>query len=105
MSKLQHCQSILDTVDTGFGEDNTLVIKPPKPSKLTSHLIYLTKDNYLSEFATKEEKQKLRSNLQVYSKEEVKQLISNITVTEIQESRIKEIIEEYNYITAEPYKK
>lgn len=66
--------SVIESVDTGFGCDNTLVKDCPKPQYKT----HLCKENYLSEFKTESEKQLARNNLGVYSKEEINDILSKI---------------------------
>ena len=66
--------SVIDSVDTGFGCDNTVFKDCPKPKYKT----HLCKENYLSEFKTESEKQLARTNLGVYSKEEINDIIAKI---------------------------
>lgn len=66
--------SVIDSVDTGFGCDNTVVKDCPKPKYKT----HLCKENYLNEFKTESEKQLARTNLGVYSKEEIDSIIARI---------------------------
>lgn len=82
--------SILNSVNTGFGTDNKLVIECQKPT-YKSHLF---KENYLGEFATKLEKQKARDNLDVYSKEEISNIVSHIIVGEITNLVTKEVLQQ-----------
>lgn len=63
--------SILDSVNTGFGGENTLIKDCPKP-KFKTHLC---RENYLSEFSESSEKELARNNLEVYSKKEVDNLV------------------------------
>jgi hypothetical protein len=66
----QNCQkhedSIISSIDTGFGECKTIEKDCPKPI-YKSHLY---KENYLSEFKTETEKELVRSHLGVYGKSE-----------------------------------
>lgn len=66
--------SILDSIDTGLGNDNTVIIECPKPK----FKIPLCKEEYLGEFETAIEKQLARYNLGVYSKEEVDGVVSKL---------------------------
>lgn len=66
--------SIIGSVDTGFGSDNQLVKDCPKPEYHT----HLCKENYLGEFKAESEKTLARNNLGVYSKEEVDKIVSQI---------------------------
>ena len=90
-----HCtkcnkSSILDTVNTGFGSENKVVIECEKP-KYKTHLF---RENYLSEFVTPLEKKKARDNLDVYSKEEVSNMVSHIIVGEITNLVTKEVLQQ-----------
>ena len=75
------CQenSIIDSVDTGFGNNNTIIKECPKPEYKTP----LYKENHLSEFKNETEKELVRHNLGVYSKKEVNKLISHIIVGDV----------------------
>lgn len=66
--------SIMESVDTGFGCDNQIVIDCPKPKYKT----HLCKENYLGEFKTEFEKALARTNLGVYSKEEIDKIVGQI---------------------------
>lgn len=67
--------SVIETVDTGFDCTNTIVKDCPKPKKYKTHLC---KENYLGEFKTESEKQLARTNIGVYSKEEINNIVANI---------------------------
>ena len=67
--------SILDNVDSGYGSENKVIIECKKP-EFKSHLF---KENYLGEFKSETEKQKVRDNLEVYSKKEVTKIIQTKT--------------------------
>ena len=66
--------SIIDSVNTGLGAENTVIIDCPEPK----FKIPLCKENFLGEFETVIEKQLARYNLGVYSKEEVDNVVSKI---------------------------
>lgn len=66
--------SVIESVDTGFGCDNQIVIDCPKPKYKT----HLCKENYLGEFKTEFEKALARTNLGVYSKEEIDKIVGQI---------------------------
>ena len=66
--------SIIDSVKTGLGTENIIVVEHPKPE----FKIPLCKENYLGEFDSIIEKQLARYNLGVYSKEEVDNVVSKI---------------------------
>ena len=67
--------SIIDTIETGFGDENTLHKECSKP-KFHQHLC---KENFLGEFKTEIEKQLARDNLGVYSKVQIDQFIRDLT--------------------------
>lgn len=67
--------SIIDIIETGFGDENTLHKECPKP-KFHQHLC---KENFLGEFKTEIEKQLARDNLGVYSKIQIDQFIKDLT--------------------------
>ena len=81
--------SVIDSVDTGFGCDNTVVKDCPKPKYKT----HLCKENYLSEFKTESEKQLARNNLGVYSKEEINDILSKIVENNNKQFVTKEEVE------------
>lgn len=66
--------SIMDSVNTGLGTENIVVVEHPKPE----FKIPLCKENYLGEFDSIIEKQLARYNLGVYSKEEVDNALSKL---------------------------
>ena len=88
--------SILGTVDTGFGDENRL-IKDCK--KFKTHLF---KENYFSEFKGETEKALARYNLDVYSKDEVTKLISGVisdgTQTFVTKEQVEEMIADIDYV-------
>lgn len=67
----KHEDSVIDSVDTGFGDCKTIENSCPKPT-FKSHLY---KENYLSEFKTETEKALARSHLGVYGKSETVAII------------------------------
>ena len=67
----KHEDSVIDSVDTGFGECKTIENSCPKPT-FKSHLY---KENYLSEFKTETEKALARNHLGVYGKSETVAII------------------------------
>lgn len=92
--------SIIDKIETGFGDENTLHKECPKP-KWNQHL---SKENYLGEFKTEQEKQLARDNLGVYSKEQIDKALRDITHTDvfnfITKSEVEVMITNANYIKA-----
>ena len=71
--KKKNPDSVIGSIDTGFGCDNQIVIDCPKPKYKT----HLCKENYLGEFKTESEKTLARNNLGVYSKEEIDSTVNN----------------------------
>lgn len=75
LGQSKNCSSILESIESGFGPEQTITIPNcPKPQYYT----HLYKENYLSEFKTEEDKQKARDNLGVYSKEYIDKILSDI---------------------------
>ena len=72
--KKKNPDSVIGSIDTGFGCDNQIVIDCPKPKYKT----HLCKENYLGEFKTESEKTLARNNLGVYSKEEIDRIVGQI---------------------------
>ena len=72
--KKKNPDSVVGSIDTGFGCDNQIVIDCPKPKYKT----HLCKENYLGEFKTESEKTLARNNLGVYSKEEIDKIVGQI---------------------------
>lgn len=72
--KKKNPDSVIGSIDTGFGCDNQVVIDCPKPKYKT----HLCKENYLGEFKTESEKTLARNNLGVYSKEEIDKIVGQI---------------------------
>ena len=66
--------SIIQSVDTGFGYRNTLIKDCPRPQFKTP----MYEENYLSEFNSETEKNLARNNLGVYSKDEVSKIVADI---------------------------
>lgn len=77
LGQSKNCSSILDSIDSGFGPEQTITIPNcPKPK----HYTHLYKENYLSEFKTEQDKKQARDNLGVYSKDYIDQLVSTIVI-------------------------
>ena len=72
--KHKNPDSVIGSVDTGFGCDNQLIRECPKPKYKT----HLCKENYLGEFKTESERTLARTNLGVYSKEEIDRIVGQI---------------------------
>lgn len=65
-------ESVKESVDTGYGKDDKLHVVCTPPKRVT----YLAVENYLSEFHAESEKKLARSNLGVYSIEEVNNVVA-----------------------------
>lgn len=91
-------ESILNSVQTGFGDENIL-IKDPPASKCKTHLF---KENYLSEFSSETEKQLVRHNLDLYSKQEVERVIENKvadnTSSFVTLEKVEQLIDELDFV-------
>ena len=72
--KKKNPDSVIGSIDTGFGCDNQIIIDCPKPKYKT----HLCKENYLGEFKTESEKTLARNNLGIYSKEEIDRIVGQI---------------------------
>lgn len=72
--KHKNPDSVIGSVDTGFGCDNQLIRECLKPKYKT----HLCKENYLGEFKTESEKTLARTNLGVYSKEEIDRIVGHV---------------------------
>lgn len=97
-TKEENEDSIMDSVSTGLGPENTVIVECPAPK----FKIPLCKDNFLGEFETVLEKQLARYNLGVYSKEEVDNVVSkivNINITNLAtKSEVETMIKNLDYV-------
>ena len=96
--------SIIDSIDTGFGNGNIIIQECPKPEYKTP----LYKENHLIEFNSDTEKELVRQNLNVYSKKEVNNLISHIIVGDTQgnfitKDEVQVMLDEYVASTHSTY--
>lgn len=93
--KSKNKDSILDSVNTGFGNQNTLIKDCPKPQYKTP----LYEENYLSEFNSETEKAIARQNLGVVGEDEIIKLVSEIinndTETFITKLELEQILENF----------
>ena len=91
--------SIIDSVDTGFGCSNQVVVDCPKP-KYKSHLC---KENYLGEFKQESEKELARNNLGVYSKEEIDLIVGQIIIENngfVTKSQVQKMINDADFVNS-----
>lgn len=95
----KHEDSVIDSVDTGFGECKTIENSCPKPT-FKSHLY---KENYLSEFKTETEKALARSHLGVYGKSEmaavIKQEIGNLQ-SFVKKEEVEKMIADLDFVNS-----
>lgn len=93
--------SIIDTINSGFGALNTLIKDCPKAEYKTP----LFKENFLSEFNTEEEKLKVRDHLGVVGLKEVIELVDERISEEVSQfitiEKIEEMIQDLDLITSE----
>ena len=94
-----HKDSIINFIDTGFGECKTIEKVCPKPT-FKSHLY---KENYLNEFKTETEKALIRNHLGIYGKSEtialIKQEIDNCQ-SFIKKEEVKEMITNLDFVNS-----
>lgn len=90
--------SIMDTIETGFGFEEVLIKECSKP-KYKTHLV---KESYLSEFSEPTEKALVRANLEVYSKEEVDKLVIGKISTEsfITKQQVTEMMANLDFVNS-----
>ena len=88
--------SILDNVDSGYGSENKVVVECKKPQFKT----HLFKENYLGEFTKETEKALVRNNIGVYSKNEVREVVSHIISDSslITRSEVQNIVEDLDFV-------
>lgn len=93
--------SIIESVDTGFGNNNTLVKDCPRPQYKTP----MYEENYLSEFNSETERKLARQNLGVYSKDEVSKIVVDIikedTQTFVTKLEFEEKLARLNFVDSE----
>lgn len=91
-------ESILHSVETGFGDENILIKDPPKSTCKT----HLFKENYLSEFKSETEKQLVRNNLDLYSKQEVEKMveskITDNTSSFVTLEKVEQMLDELDFV-------
>jgi hypothetical protein len=90
--------SIIDTVDTGFGGSNIL-IKDCKKSEFKKPLF---KEDYLSVFTSETEKELVRQNLGVIGASEVTTLVKDLVKKDIESfitiEKVEEIIGNLDFV-------
>lgn len=93
--------SILSSVNTGFGEINTVIKDCPKPEFKTP----LFKEDYLSVFVSETEKELVRNNLGVMGESEVTNLVNKLVTKEVESfitiEKVEELIEDLDFVDSE----
>lgn len=95
--KHKNPDSVIGSVDTGFGCDNQLIRECPKPKYKT----HLCKENYLGEFKEESEKALARYNLGVYSKQEIDEVVSKIIQENnnfVTKSQVEGMLKELDFV-------
>lgn len=91
-------ESVKESIDIGYDNNNQLHTICPEPQLIQ----YLIKQNYLSEFKEETEKQLARTNLGVYSKQEVdkiaNQLVLNIAGEFITKNEFNYAFDQLDYV-------
>lgn len=90
--------SISDTVNTGFGEQNVIIKECPE------FKIPLYKENHLGEFKTPIEKALARINLDVYSKKEIDDVVSRVLSLDLSmyatKTDVEKIVKNLDFVDA-----
>lgn len=93
---VSHKDSVLESIDTGFGGEQVIVADCKKP-KYKTHLCV---EEYLGEFKTDSDKSKARSNLCVYSKEETNSLIIKHTSNYVSKIEVESMLSDLDYVNS-----
>ena len=98
---LKRKDSILDTVDTGFGEGNILIKDCPN----TKFKKPLFKEDYLAVFTSETEKELVRNNLGVIGAPEVTKMVKELVKKDLDSfmtiEKVEEIIDDLDLINTE----
>lgn len=93
--------SILNTVDTGFGSINTLIMDCPNARFKTP----LFKEDYLSVFMSETEKKLVRNNLGIVGKSEVVKIVEDLIKKDeksfVTIEKVEEMIEDLDFVSSE----
>ena len=94
----KHKDSILDTVNTGFGSSN-LLVKDCQVPKL-KQILY--KEDYLAVFTSETEKELVRNNLGVIGEAEVTRLVKELVAEDISSfitiDKIEELLQDLDFV-------
>lgn len=91
--------SIIESIDTGFGCTNHIAIPHCKPK----YKSFLCKENYLGEFKTETEKSLARYNLGVYSKQEIDDIVGKILIENnnfVTKKEVQNMISELDFVNS-----
>ena len=101
MSPPRRKDSILHTVNTGYGESNILIKDCPKTQFKTP----LFKEDYLDVFVSETEKEIVRNNLGVIGKPEVTKLVKELVAKDIESfitiDKVEELIGGLDFVDSE----
>lgn len=90
--------SIIESVNTGYGSNNIISLDCPKPEFKT----HLYKENYLDEFKAETEKALARYNLGVYSKTEIHDFVSHVvsdgTASFITKDEVQDMLKDLKFV-------
>lgn len=93
--------SILHSIDSGFGPTNTLIKDCPKPEFKTP----LFKEDYLSVFTSETEKELVRNNLGVIGESEVTKMVKELVAKDIESfitiEKVEELIGDLDFVDSE----
>ena len=92
--------SILHSLNTGFGDTNTLIKDCPGIPKNFKEPLF--KENYLSDFLSETEKELVRNNLGVIGEAEVTRLVKKLVAEDISSfitiDKIEELLQDLDFV-------
>lgn len=93
--------SILHSIDSGFGPTNTLLKDCPKPEFKTP----LFKEDYLAVFTSETEKELVRNNLGVVGAAEVTKMVKELVAKDVESfitiEKVEELIGDLDFVDSE----
>ena len=93
--------SIIDSIETGFGEANTLIKDCPNHKFKTP----LFKEDYLAAFSSETERELVRNNLGIVGASEVRQMVKELINKDIDSfitiDKVQELIEDLDFVSSE----
>lgn len=97
-TKSNRKDSILESIETGFGEINTVIKDCPKPQFKTP----LFKEDYLSVFISETEKQLVRNNIGVIGAEEVTKMVKELVAKDVSSfitiEQVEQMIQDLDFV-------